>query len=83
MPMAATRTRSTTARGWGSWPGKTLTETFNYTIRDGDGDLSQATVTMTINCTDDRVTITVLGGNAEETVFENDLLDGSSTNIPL
>jgi large repetitive protein len=58
--------------------GQSLEETFSYTITDGDGDTSPTTLKITINGVDDGVTITGLGGNAEETVFENDLLDGSS-----
>ena len=40
--------------------GQTLTETFNYMITDGDGDTSPASLTITINGTDDGVTITNL-----------------------
>ncbi|MFK3915905.1 Calx-beta domain-containing protein [Psychrobacter sp. NPDC078501] len=41
-----------------------LIETFNYTIRDADGDTSTATLTVTINGTNDRPVITnVANGN--------------------
>jgi large repetitive protein len=62
--------------------GQTLIETFTYTITDGDGDGSTTTLQITINGADDGVTITGLGSNAEETVFENDLSDGSSPDAP-
>jgi VCBS repeat-containing protein len=63
--------------------GQTLTETFGYTITDGDGDISSTTLTITITGADDGVTITGLGGaGAEETVFENDLADGTSPDAP-
>ncbi|MXP41610.1 tandem-95 repeat protein [Altererythrobacter soli] len=59
--------------------GETLTEVFTYTIRDGDGDTSAATLTITINGTDDGVSIGGLdGAGAEELVDEADLADGSS-----
>ncbi|ALR20436.1 beta strand repeat-containing protein [Sphingobium baderi] len=58
---------------------QTLTETFTYTLTDGDGDTSSATLTITIQGRNDGVTITGLDGQgAEETVFENDLAEGSS-----
>ncbi|MXP14759.1 tandem-95 repeat protein, partial [Altererythrobacter confluentis] len=58
---------------------ETLTETYTYTIRDGDGDESTTTLVITIQGADDGVTINGLDGQgAEETVFEDDLLDGSS-----
>jgi VCBS repeat-containing protein len=55
-----------------------LTETFNYTIQDGDGDQSSTTLTVTINGSDDGVTIdglSVQGG--ELSVNENDLPAGT------
>ena len=59
--------------------GQTLTETFNYTMQDADGDPDTATLTITINGTDDGLTVNGLDGvGAEETVYENDLADGSS-----
>ncbi len=65
--------------------GQTLTETFNYTITDADGDTSPASLTVTINGTDDGVTITNLtpaaqGGDV--TVHEANLADGSAPNLP-
>ena len=60
-----------------------LTETFNYTIIDGDSDESSATLVITINGADDGVTINGLDGDgSEETLFENDLVDGSSPDAP-
>ena len=59
---------------------ESLTELFSYTITDGDGDPSTATLTILINGADDGVTITGLDGEgAELTVFEDDLPDGSDT----
>ena len=59
--------------------GETLTEVFSYTIQDGDGDTSSATLTITINGSDAGVTINGLDAvGAEETVDEDDLPDGSS-----
>jgi VCBS repeat-containing protein len=57
--------------------GETLTEAFLYTVTDGDGDTSQASLTITINGTNDGVTITNLtpaaqGGDV--IVNEDDLL---------
>ena len=44
--------------------GESLIETFNYTIRDADGDTSTTTLTVTINGTNDRPVITnVANGN--------------------
>ncbi|WP_188860123.1 retention module-containing protein, partial [Marinobacterium nitratireducens] len=61
--------------------GQTLTETFTYTMKDADGDTDTATLTITIRGTNDGVVINGLDGEgAEETVFENDLADGSSPN---
>src|SRR3546814_12180886 len=60
---------------------ETLTETFTYTLTDGDGDARTATISITIQGSDDGVTINGLDGEgAEETVFENDLPGGSSEN---
>ncbi|MDP3674869.1 MAG: tandem-95 repeat protein [Novosphingobium sp.] len=57
----------------------TLIETFRYTLTDGDGDTSTTTLTVTINGSDDPVTISGLNvAGGEETVREDDLLDGSS-----
>ncbi|MBD2841204.1 DUF5801 repeats-in-toxin domain-containing protein [Erythrobacter rubeus] len=57
-----------------------LTETFTYSITDGDGDVRTTTVTITINGADDPVVITGLDGQgSEQTLFENDLPDGTSS----
>ena len=45
-------------------PGATLTDTFNYTLTDGDGDSDPATLTVTLNGSDDPVVITGLDGRA-------------------
>ncbi|HWP26828.1 MAG TPA: DUF5801 repeats-in-toxin domain-containing protein [Xanthobacteraceae bacterium] len=63
--------------------GETLTETFSYTLTDGDGDTSAATLTITINGTDDGVSITGLTAAAQGgdvTVNEANLADGSAPN---
>ncbi|MDJ0642092.1 MAG: DUF5801 repeats-in-toxin domain-containing protein [Erythrobacter sp.] len=58
---------------------ETLTEVFDYTITDGDGDTASTTLTITINGADDGVTINGLDLDpAELTVDEDDLADGSS-----
>ncbi|MGL4318286.1 MAG: retention module-containing protein, partial [Pseudomonas sp.] len=63
--------------------GQSLTETFNYTLSDSDGDTSPATLTITINGVDDQVSIFGLNGN-DETVDEDDLPAGTdSTKEPL
>ncbi len=60
---------------------ESLTETFTYTITDGDGDESSATLTVTIRGQDDVVTISGLNlGEAEATVSEANLPDGSAPN---
>ncbi len=60
---------------------ETLTEVFAYTITDGDGDTAATTLTITINGSDDGVTINGLDLDpAELTVDEDDLPDGSSPN---
>ncbi|MEL1249641.1 beta strand repeat-containing protein, partial [Aurantiacibacter gilvus] len=62
---------------------ESLSEVFTYTITDGDGDTSTTTVTITINGADDGVTINGLdGAGAEETLYEDDLADGSSPDAP-
>ncbi|WP_032904126.1 VCBS domain-containing protein, partial [Mesorhizobium sp. LNJC380A00] len=43
--------------------GQTLTETFNYTMKDADGDTDTATLTITINGTNDVPQIVVDQGN--------------------
>ncbi|NMY52660.1 retention module-containing protein [Pseudomonas sp. WS 5011] len=63
--------------------GQHLTEVFNYTLSDSDGDTSPATLTITINGVDDLVSIIGLNGN-DETVDEDDLPTGTdSTKDPL
>ncbi len=58
---------------------ETLTEIFNYTITDADGDARETTLTITIRGSNDGVSITGLSGEgAEETLYEDDLSDGSS-----
>ena len=42
---------------------QTLTETFDYTMRDADGDTDTATLTITITGTNDTPTVTVDTGN--------------------
>jgi T1SS-143 domain-containing protein len=59
--------------------GEHIDEVFNYTLTDSDGDLSPATLTITINGIDDGVIINglnVQGG--EKTVDEDDLLPNGS-----
>ncbi|HEY0625756.1 MAG TPA: VCBS domain-containing protein [Allosphingosinicella sp.] len=59
--------------------GQTLTETFSYTMQDADGDTSVATLTITINGTNDTPTITADPGNegGNDLVFEAGLATGS------
>jgi VCBS repeat-containing protein len=60
-------------------PGQTLTETFTYEVSDGNGGIDTATLTVTIDGSDDDVTITGIGGaDGDFTVQENDLPAGSS-----
>src|SRR4029079_6313668 len=62
-------------------PGETRTETFQYTMRDADGDPSTAVLTITITGEDDGVGVIGIGAEGgAEVVFENDLADGSSPN---
>src|SRR3546814_6151983 len=59
--------------------GETLTEIFTYQITDGDGDTSATVLTITINGTDDGVTVDGLDAEgAELIVDEDDLADGPS-----
>jgi VCBS repeat-containing protein len=59
--------------------GQTLTDVYVYEISDGQGGTDSATLTITINGTNDGVTITGLTTEgADHTVFENDLPGGSS-----
>ncbi|MGP7735744.1 DUF5801 repeats-in-toxin domain-containing protein [Oceanimonas smirnovii] len=64
-------------------------EVFSYTITDQDGDKSTATITITINGTDDGVTVDVPNdvtattpdtNNTDQVVFESGLSDGSQPN---
>ncbi|HKT75218.1 MAG TPA: VCBS domain-containing protein, partial [Sphingobium sp.] len=56
-----------------------LTESFTYTITDGDNDTSQATLTITIDGSNDGVTISGLDGEGPElTLRESNLADGSA-----
>lgn len=60
--------------------GETWTETFDYTIRDTDGDISTATLTITIEGRNDRPTISVKTGNrwnANDVVDEAAMPSGS------
>ncbi|MBO6709745.1 MAG: VCBS domain-containing protein, partial [Altererythrobacter sp.] len=59
--------------------GEFFTETFDYTLIDGDDDTSEATLTITLNGEDDIVTVNGLDNDApEEVLDEDDLADGSS-----
>ncbi|VVO68444.1 retention module-containing protein [Pseudomonas fluorescens] len=59
------------------------TETFAYTITDADGDISTANLVLNIHNNDDPVTLDGLNANGGElTVYEKNLGDGSSPNIP-
>ncbi|MBZ9721428.1 VCBS domain-containing protein, partial [Mesorhizobium sp. AD1-1] len=61
--------------------GQTLTETFNYTMKDADGDTDAATLTITINGTNDVPQIVVDQGNpagAHDQVYEAGLAAGSA-----
>ena len=59
--------------------GEFLSETFGYTITDEDGDTSPADLVITINGTNDGVTITGIGvQGGDEMVDEADLPAGSS-----
>ncbi len=53
--------------------GETLTETFNYTMQDADGDPSSAQITITITGSNDAPTLSVIGAQ----VFEAGLATGS------
>ncbi|WP_034493881.1 VCBS domain-containing protein, partial [Afipia sp. NBIMC_P1-C1] len=62
-------------------PGQHLNDTFNYTMKDGDGDTSPAKLVISIDGADDGVTLgglNVAGG--EETVYESNLPAGTSPN---
>ncbi|EPC03469.1 hypothetical protein L861_18190 [Litchfieldella anticariensis FP35 = DSM 16096] len=58
--------------------GETLTETFDYTLIDADGDTSTATLTLTINGAADTAGVTVSASGADSTVHEAGLVNGSN-----
>ena len=58
--------------------GETLTEEFHYTIRDGDGDESTTTLTITIQGTDDAPVL----GNDTKHVSEEGLFGGNQDTVP-
>ncbi|MET1078431.1 MAG: Ig-like domain-containing protein [Pseudomonas sp.] len=60
--------------------GQTLTETFTYSMRDADGDLDTAVLTITIIGSNDVPQVTVDPGNqgANDQVFEAGLASGSN-----
>ncbi|MBR9927106.1 MAG: hypothetical protein GYB28_19220, partial [Gammaproteobacteria bacterium] len=69
--------------------GDYLEETFSYTLTDGDSDADDATLTITVNGSDDGVTVDVPndhdattpdGNITDQVVFESGLADGSSPN---
>ncbi|MFG6179464.1 DUF5801 repeats-in-toxin domain-containing protein [Halomonas sp. THAF12] len=69
--------------------GEQLEENFTYTLTDGDSDADDATLTITIDGSDDGVTVNVPndhdattpdGNIADQVVFESGLADGSSPN---
>ena len=67
--------------------GEQLEEVFSYTLTDGDSDADDATLTITVNGSDDGVTVevpndhdaTTPNGNiTDQVVFESGLADGSA-----
>jgi large repetitive protein len=59
----------------------TLTEVFAYTLTDSDGDIRTTTLTITVNGSDDPITIGGLNVRSPELIVdEDDLADGSSPN---
>ncbi|MGQ7289720.1 DUF5801 repeats-in-toxin domain-containing protein [Vreelandella venusta] len=69
--------------------GEQLEEVFSYTLTDGDRDADDATLTITVNGSDDGVTVevpndhdaTTPNGNiTDQVVFESGLADGSAPN---
>lgn len=58
----------------------TLTDTFKYTVTDGDGDTSKAPLVITIKGTDDGVSITGLEGSEGE-LYEKYLPGGTEEGI--
>lgn len=60
-------------------PNGKLSDTFHYTMRDGDDGVATTTLTIEIQGADDGVTLSGLDAqDGELTVYENDLADGSS-----
>ncbi|WP_259679259.1 Ig-like domain-containing protein, partial [Pseudomonas vranovensis] len=58
-------------------------ETFTYTLKDADGDISTANLVLNITNLNDPVTLNGLNVNGGElTVFEKNLGDGSNPNTP-
>ncbi len=65
--------------------GEFVTDAFAYTITDGDGDTDAATLTIKAFGADDPVkllNLTPAAFGGDVSVDEDDLLDGSSTNVP-
>lgn len=67
--------------------GESLTDTFVYTIKDSDGDVSTTTLAITINGADDGVVVVASedytgtsGVNTDQVVYESGLATGSSPN---
>lgn len=61
--------------------GETLTETFGYAIKDADGDVDTAALTITIAGSDEAPTVAVNTGNptnVNDVVFEAGLANGSN-----
>ncbi|KAE9643250.1 retention module-containing protein [Pseudomonas sp. PB106] len=59
------------------------TETFTYTLTDADGDTSTANLVLQVHNNDDPVVLNGLDVNGGElTVYEKNLGDGSSPNLP-
>ncbi len=69
--------------------GESFVEEFDYTLVDGDGDTSDATLTITLNGEDDIVTVNGLDGQAPEVSLDEDDLananddQGSDQSDPL
>src|SRR5699024_5406112 len=62
--------------------GETLTETFEYTVKDADGDESTATLTITINGqTDAPPVIEVEDADADASGADNSVVEGSSETV--
>jgi T1SS-143 domain-containing protein len=65
--------------------GEHLTDTFSYTIKDADGDVSTTTLSITINGADDGVTLSIPNDTTgthndvlDQVVYESGLASGSS-----